>query len=232
MEAVDYWWSDFKFNWKKFISKRSNFVTLGLTLVYFVSITLLFKFKLAEYELIKGVQLTDVVLENLPRYDVSFYVFILLYTTVFYNYLFLAAYPKILEIFLFFYATSLLLRFTLLSLISLEPPIGHIVLLDPFLMKSTYNDLVITKDLFFSGHMVAMLCAYYTIPNRTLKLLYLIGSLVIGILLLIQHIHYVIDILGAVIAVYLLYRIYFRKQWLNSKYSYQYSPEIINNQLK
>ncbi len=228
MYAVDYWYSDFKFNWKKFFSKKRNMVSFIITLGYFFAVTYLFKCNLVDLEKIQGTQLTDIILNVLPRYDFSMIIFVLLYTVVFYNYFILFAYPKLLQIFIIFYATSLLFRLLTLFVFHLEPPIGIIVLFDPILSESTYNGIPITKDLFFSGHMVAVLCSYYTVPNKTLKFWFLIVTIIIAILLMFQHIHYTIDIIGAVLLVLLLYRIYFRKQWLNSKYSYQYSKELIN----
>lgn len=228
MTPIDYWFSDFQYNWKKFFSKKRNVLAFLLGISYFVFVTFLFKFHLLELEEVKGVQLTDYLLQLIPSRDVSFLIFMILYFTVFYTYMFLLAYPKVLQIFIVFYATALLLRFIMLYVVHLEAPFGMIILSDPILSSSTYSGLHITKDLFFSGHMVAVLCSYFTIPNKFLKLVFLVTSVLTALLLVVQHIHYVIDLLGAIIMVYLLYRIYFRKQWLNSKYSYQYSPQIIN----
>jgi hypothetical protein len=228
MTAVDYWYSDFKFNWKKFFSKKINSFTLAIGLAYFVSVTILFKEFLFDFELIQGVQLDDYFLRIFPSHDVSAGIFILSYFTVFYNYVILLAYPKTLQNFIIFYATALVMRFITLYFLHLEPPIGIITLHDPILANTTYNDIVIRKDLFFSGHMVAVLCSYFTVPNKTIKNIFLVTSILTGFLLLIQHIHYTVDILGAIVIVYLLYRVYFRKQWQNSKFTYQYSKEIIN----
>lgn len=232
MTVVEYWFDDLRYNWKRFFSKKRNLLTFCLTICYFLVVTWLFKTNLIELEKIPGVQLHDVLLDRIPSIDVSFLIFLILYAAVFYNYIFLLAYPKILEIFLFFYATALLLRLIMLFIVKFEPPIGMIILYDPILANSTYNGMNITKDLFFSGHMVAMLCAYYTIPNKVIRYAFALASVVIAILLMIQHIHYVIDIFGAVIIVNLLYRIYFRKIWLESKYTYQYSPQVINYKLE
>lgn len=228
MTPLDYWLFDFRTNWNIFFSKKKSFLHFLLAVAYFVSITLLFKNFLVDFENIPGVQLEDILLYFIPIRDVSEPLFIILYLTVFYNYIFLFAYPEILKTFVIFYSTALLLRFIMLYVIHLEAPHGMILLEDPILSSSTYNGITITKDLFFSGHMVSVLCCYFTMPNRTLRHLYLVACILIGVLLLIQHIHYTIDILGAIIVVYLLYRIYFRKLWLNSQYKYQYSKEIIN----
>lgn len=228
MVALDYWWSDLKFNWKRFVSRKNSLVELLFCIALFIFVTILFKKNLVSYEAIQGVKLDDILLNNIKTMDVSIYVFVILYTVVFYNYLFLFAYPRLLVCFFIFYSSALLIRFTLLTFIHLEAPDYLRYLSDPMLDTITYNGYKITKDLFFSGHMVTIFCCYFAMPNRTIKNLFLVGSIALAILLIIQHVHYTIDLLGAYIAVFILYRIYFKKVFLNSKFTYQYSKEIIN----
>jgi len=228
MEAIDYWYSDFKYNWKKFFSKRANFIELFFCIVYFLFVSFLFKKYLYLYESIPGIQLYDVLLEFFNPADVSVYIFVLLYTIIFYNYLFLLAYPRMLVCFFIFYATCLLIRFILLTFVNLEPPLMYQEFSDPILSSSTYDGVKITKDLFFSGHMVTVFCAYFAMPNKPLKVIFLVGSIVLALLLIIQHVHYTIDILGAYIAVFLIYRVYYEKIYHHSKLSFQYSKEIIH----
>lgn len=228
MVALDYWWSDLKFNWKRFISRKNSLFELIFCIILFVCVTMLFKNNLVTYESMPGVRLDDFLLKNIKAINLSIYVFVLLYTVVFYNYLFLFAYPRLLVCFFIFYSTALLIRFTLLSFIHLEAPDYLVYLSDPMLDSVTYNGVKITKDLFFSGHMVTIFCCYFAMPNRTIKYLFLACSIILALMLIIQHVHYTIDLLGAYIAVFILYRIYFKKVFLNSKYTYQYSKEIIN----
>ena len=228
MEAIDYWFSDFKYNWKKFLSKRKNYAELLFCIVFFLTVSILFKENLVDFEKREGVQLYDVLLVFFKAQDVSIYIFVLLYTVIFYNYIFLLAYPRMLVCFFIFYATGLLIRFTLLWLISLEPPLSYQEFSDPILSSSTYAGISITKDLFFSGHMVTIFCSYFAMPNKYLKFFFLIASMVLALLLIIQHVHYTIDLLGAYIAVFLIYKVYYEKIYRNTKYSYQYSPEIIH----
>lgn len=228
MEAIDYWCSDFKFNWKKFFSKKVNFLELSFAICYFLLISFLFKKYLVVYETIPGIQLYDVLLNFFKPADVSLYIFVILYTVIFYNYLFLLAYPRMLVCFFIFYSTCLLIRFILLTFINLEPPLMYVEFSDPILSSSTYEGIKITKDLFFSGHMVTAFCAYFAMPNRKIKILYLVASIVLALLLIIQHVHYTIDIVGAYVAVFLIYRVYYEKIYNHSKLSFQYSKEIIN----
>lgn len=229
MEAIDYWFLDLKYNWKKFLSKKGNFIELLFCVLYFLFVSFLFKKYLVVYETIPGIQLYDIMLDFFKPADVSVYIFVLLYTIIFFNYLFLIAYPRMLVCFFIFYATCLLIRFILLSFINLEPPLMYQEFSDPILSSSTYEGIKITKDLFFSGHMVTVFCAYFAMPNRILKFLYLIGSVLLALLLIVQHVHYTIDILGAYVAVFLIYRVYYEKIYNHSKLSFQYSKEIIHH---
>jgi hypothetical protein len=228
MEAIDYWFLDLKYNWKKFLSKKGNFIELFFCVLYFLFVSFLFKKYLVVYETIPGIQLYDIMLDFFKPADVSVYIFVLLYTIIFFNYFFLIAYPRMLVCFFIFYATCLLIRFILLSFINLEPPLMYQEFSDPILSSSTYEGIKITKDLFFSGHMVTVFCAYFAMPNRILKFLYLIGSVLLALLLIVQHVHYTIDILGAYVVVFLIYRVYYEKIYNHSKLSFQYSKEIIN----
>lgn len=228
MELIDYWISDMKFNWRKFLSNKKNYLELIFGILFFVFVSFLFKKYLIEYEKIQGIQLNDILLNYFQPADVSLFIFVILYTVIFYNYIFLFAYPRMLVCFFIFYTSCLLVRFILLSYIHLEPPMFYQEFSDPILSSSTYSGFHITKDLFFSGHMVTAFSSYFTMPNLIIKRIFLILSIVLAVLLVIQHVHYSIDILGAYIAVFLVYRVYYEKVYKNSKFNYQYSKEIIH----
>ncbi|MDM8176234.1 phosphatase PAP2-related protein [Olivibacter sp. 47] len=50
---------------------------------------------------------------------------------------------------------------------------------------------------FFSGHTSTMFLIFLCLPNRVDKLLALIATLLVGSMVLIQHVHYSIDVLAA-----------------------------------
>jgi hypothetical protein len=83
--------------------------------------------------------------------------------------------------------------FTLFS-VPLEPPMGIIPLEDMFLKNTFYNQQVLLKDLFFSGHTAAVFLLYFLIQKNWVKTVLLAGGLLLGFLLMKQHVHYSIDI--------------------------------------
>ena len=64
-----------------------------------------------------------------------------------------------------------------------------------------------TKDLFFSGHTSTVVLLFLCLPGKVDKGLALISIVVVGSLLLVQHVHYTLDVLGAIFFTWLSYRI-------------------------
>jgi hypothetical protein len=95
-------------------------------------------------------------------------------------------------------------RVTCIALVPLSPPIGFIPLTDP-LSGAFYGEANITKDLFFSGHTATLMTIFLCLRGKIDRLIGLLAVVTIAILLLIQHIHYTIDILAAPVIVYLVY---------------------------
>ena len=96
-------------------------------------------------------------------------------------------------------AISCLLFFRVVSmfLLPLEPPQDIIPLQDAFLKHTAYGDKVLLKDLFFSGHTASVVLLYHLVKNQKIKRSLLIMSVVIGSMLIVQHVHYTIDVLFA-----------------------------------
>lgn len=156
----------------------------------------------------KGVLLNDYVLDILTPVDVSFYIMSILYGVIFFAIIWLTQYPFHFTVALktFFFAT--LIRYISIYFISLEPPMGLIPLKDPVLELFVYSNKLITKDLFFSGHAGSTFLAFLVVKNKIMKLFFFFGFLVLSFLLLLQHVHYTSDIIGAVIVTWGLFIVF------------------------
>ncbi|ACU04456.1 MULTISPECIES: phosphatase PAP2-related protein [Pedobacter] len=150
----------------------------------------------------EGNVLNDLVLANLPAIDVSAYIFIILYAMIG---LFLYRMSKntlmcltALWAFIFLCAA----RIITITLVPLNPPVGIINLADPCSIFF-YRSNVITKDLFFSGHTATMFLGALCLEKRNDKVIAFIATIIIAGLLLIQHVHYTIDIMAAPIFTWL-----------------------------
>jgi hypothetical protein len=93
-----------------------------------------------------------------------------------------------------------------ISFVPLDPPAGLIVLTDP-LTAVFYGRSTITKDLFFSGHTSILFLAFLCLERKWDKILALTGTCIVACLLLVQHVHYTIDIIAAPIIIYPVFRI-------------------------
>jgi len=91
-------------------------------------------------------------------------------------------------------------------LVPLEPPIGIIPLRDPFVEGAFYDNKVLVKDLFFSGHTSNMVLLTLFMDIKWIKIILVFASAAVAYLLLVQHVHYAIDIIAAPFFAYLAYR--------------------------
>ncbi|MEN0052582.1 MAG: phosphatase PAP2-related protein [Mucilaginibacter sp.] len=152
-----------------------------------------------------GVVLNDWLLAHLPAYDVSVPIFaiiwgmgILMMVRAFYK-------PSICTTYIWALIFVCIARFLSLALVKLDPPAGLVPLIDP-LTGYFYGHAAITKDLFFSGHTSTMVLIYLHLEKRSDKIIAFVAALVVMFLLLIQHIHYTMDVLAAPVIVYCAYR--------------------------
>lgn len=100
------------------------------------------------------------------------------------------------------YAILLLVRMLSLYLIPLKTPESLIYLQDPFLNNLVYPGRI-DADLFFSGHTALLFLMYFISRNKLFTFL----GVAMAILLVIQHVHYSIDVIAAVPFAYLIVRI-------------------------
>ena len=100
-----------------------------------------------------------------------------------------------------------IIRCIVMYLVPLEPPIGIIPLRDPFVEGAFYDNKVLVKDLFFSGHTSNMVLLTLFMDIKWLKIILAFAATTVGYLVLVQHVHYTIDVIAAPFFAYLAYRI-------------------------
>ncbi|HEY3429025.1 MAG TPA: phosphatase PAP2-related protein, partial [Cyclobacteriaceae bacterium] len=140
--------------------------------------------------------LNDYLLNRLPAYDLSFWIFLVLYIFIFSGIFILFREPSRFLYAILAYLIITLLRFTTLLLVPLDPPINIIELRDPLVQYLFYQQSI-TKDLFFSGHTSIVILLGLAMPNLRLRILYFTGAAAVAVMLLLQHAHYTVDIVAA-----------------------------------
>ncbi len=178
-------------------------VIIGVLL--FASILLILPTFFSKIEARQGIVLNDWLLQRIPSMDFSVVIFILVWSTSLLILVRCIQKPAIFLMTLYFLIIITLLRIITISIIPLDPPNGLIILKDPITSLSYGGSSVfITKDLFFSGHTANLFMFYLCLQKKRDKLFALSTSLLVGLLVLVQHVHYSIDVIGAIVFTYLL----------------------------
>lgn len=150
--------------------------------------------------------LHDVLLRILPAMDVSVPIFIMIYLAIGATILLHAKHAGIMLIALGTYCTATYFRLATIYLFTLEPPADWVALHDPVVSLVAY-DSGFAKDLFFSGHISTLCVTIFIEPKKIWRWIKVAATVSVAVLLLIQHIHYTIDILAAPLFTYASYLI-------------------------
>jgi membrane-associated phospholipid phosphatase len=144
----------------------------------------------------QGIILPDPILLYFKPINLTWLIFGLIYLSLILAVAELVKYPHKLIITLQAYSLLLIVRMTAMYLIPLNPPADMIPLNDPFVQYFGTGRLL-TKDLFFSGHTATLFLLFLSAQNKILKILFLIFTITVGISVLLQHVHYSIDVFAA-----------------------------------
>jgi membrane-associated phospholipid phosphatase len=149
-------------------------------LVLIITMILFSKF-IQFVELRPGVQFNDPILNLFSPINLTWPIFIMIYGAIFGALTIIYFHPEELVIFMY--------------LVPLEPPAGMIVLKDPF-VEFFGGTKTLTKDLFFSGHTASLTLLTLSVPKR-FKWFFGTLTILVAISVLLQKIHYTIDVLVA-----------------------------------
>jgi len=194
--------SIWKETWK--LAYRRQQIVIGTIIMLSVVFTMPLFF--GHIEKRQGTLIKDPVLAAIPPHNVSVLIFAIIWGMIFLTMIRAAYKPSIYIIYCWALIPITLARFVSISIVPLEPPIGLIPLTDP-LTGVFYGQALITKDLFFSGHIATLTLIFLCLEKRNDKIIGFIATLVVAFLLLVQHIHYTIDILTSPGIVYICYRL-------------------------
>ncbi len=184
-------------------SFRIKFLT-GLVLLLAILVYFPFFFKAIDNR--HGVVLTDIVLQWIRPRDLSLLVFLLIWASFLLLIIRIIPAPDLALLVLWGYGLLTVLRMICIGLVSLNPPEGLIPLADP-LTNLFYGSHYITHDLFFSGHTATVCLIFFCLKRRWDKYFAGLATVLTGLFLLIQHVHYSIDVLAAPFITYAVYRI-------------------------
>jgi hypothetical protein len=154
----------------------------------------------------EGPVLHDWLLNQLPAMDVSVWVFVIIWSITALSIVRAVQVPQLFITVIWVYLIVTLSRMVSIWLVPLNPPPNLIALTDP-ISNSFYGKSFITKDLFYSGHTSTLFMLYLCLRRRMDKFFALLGTILVASLLLIQHVHYSIDVILAPLFTLFCYRL-------------------------
>ena len=154
----------------------------------------------------QAVVMFDPFLDLFNPIDLTWTTFALIYFSVIAALISLINKPAYLFLALQSYGVMLLFRMLVMYLSPLEAPEKIIPLHDPFVQMFGTGD-ILTKDLFFSGHTATMFVLFLAVKNKILKVIFLITTILVGLAVIFQHVHYTVDVVAAPFFSYASYKI-------------------------
>ncbi|RMI00772.1 MAG: hypothetical protein D6681_11155 [Calditrichaeota bacterium] len=152
-----------------------------------------------------GALLPDPIQEHFSPRNFTWPIFVLIYGSLAAAIYHLSRYPTRLVLAVQTYGLMVLMRLIAMYLTPLEPPPSMILLKDPFVELFT-TSTPLTRDLFFSGHTSTMFLLFLVTPHARWRSFFLLSTILIGIMVIWQHVHYAIDVFAAPFFAYGSYR--------------------------
>ncbi len=193
-------------SWKNFLTEKRNKAEL-ITTVLLLAVILTFLANFLNFiEARKGVVLSDPILNLFDPINLTWLIFALIYISIIAAVINLWNNPKKLLFAIQLYILMVVVRIAAMYLLPLEPPATMIVLKDPF-VEFFGTGQTLTKDLFFSGHTATLFILFLVSEKKIIKAVFMISTILVAIAVLLQHVHYTIDVFAAVFFTYTCYRI-------------------------
>jgi len=183
-------------SWKTFFQNKKNRIEFITTVIILTVLMLSFSQFLQYIEQREGATLTDPILNAFNPINLTWLTFSLIYLSLTLFLFSIRKDPYKITIALQTYGLMVIFRTISMYIVPLEAPATLILLDDPFVQLFGEGD-ILTKDLFFSGHTGTLFILFLLAENKTLKPVFLISTITVGISVLLQHVHYSIDVFVA-----------------------------------
>lgn len=195
-----------RMNWKDFLSDKKNKTEFIVSLIFLAVVLAVLAWFINYVELRQGVAFNDPLLELFNPIDLTWFTFGLIYFALILAIVSLINNPVKLLFALQLYSLMVFVRIIAMFLLPLDPPEKMILLKDPF-VELFGSGKTLTKDLFFSGHTATLFILYLVSESKKNRLFFLISTILVAVFVLLQHVHYTIDVFSAVFFTYACYKL-------------------------
>jgi membrane-associated phospholipid phosphatase len=144
----------------------------------------------------EGFSFNDPVLSLFKPVDLTWLIFIAIYLSLLTGIIILVRSPVRLLLAIQVYIVLILVRMTAMYTVPFNPPLDMIPLNDPF-VRFFGTGKLLTKDLFFSGHTATLFLLFLVVERKPIRQLFLFLTVIVGVSVIMQHVHYFIDVFAA-----------------------------------
>lgn len=193
-------------NWQTELRKNKFRIELVVTILLLIIILHLLSRFLVFVEGREGVVLSDPLLPLFTAVDLTWFSFSLIYFSIFTAIIVLIPVPHQIMFAVQSYIVMVVIRIIIMYLTPLDPPPGMIPLNDP-VVEILGTGQLLTRDLFFSGHTATLFLFYLLSEKKTFRYFFLFCSILVGFSVILQKVHYTIDVLASPFFAYIAFRI-------------------------
>lgn len=193
-------------SWKDFFSSHRNRIEFITSILLLVIVLFALTNFLNYVESRNGFSFNDPILSLFEPVDLTWLTFTLIYGSLIAAIVNLISIPDKLLFTIQFYTLMVVVRIISMWLLPLNPPEKMIFLNDPF-VEFFGTGKTLTKDLFFSGHTATLFILFLTAEDKLFKRIFLVSTIIVAISVLMQHVHYSIDVFAAIFFTYACYQI-------------------------
>lgn len=152
----------------------------------------------------QGIVYNDFLLQILPCIDLSIPIFVITWGMALFTLTRVVQTPSLLLSLMYGVIVLNISRFISISLVPLNPPHGLIDIWDP-ITDMFYGETYVTKDLFYSGHTATQFLFFLILQRKKDKYIALCSTILMGVMVMVQHVHYTVDVVFAPPLTYLCY---------------------------
>ena len=186
----------FSQRWSYYLKNKNYRLTIIITIVFLIPVILSLTNFLAFNETRTGAIINDPFLKLFNPIDLTWVTFSLIYGALIIAMIYFVQFPVLLLTALQSYGIMIIFRMLTMYSLPLNPPENIIMLEDPFVQFFGNGD-VLLKDLFFSGHTSTMFLLFLISRKKSLKYIFLLCTILVGLCVLLQHVHYTVDAITA-----------------------------------
>jgi hypothetical protein len=196
----------YKIVWIEYLSISQKQFSFWLSVAYLTVVLIILPIFLEYIETRRGFLLEDPLLNLFSPIDLTWFTFLLIYVSLAAAVINFSVTPRLFHTAILTYSIVVTFRIIAMYMLPLNPPQNIILLNDPFVQLFGTGE-ILTKDLFFSGHTSTLFMLYLIAENKFYKKLFLISTVVVALSVIIQHVHYTIDVFAAPFFTYTAYKI-------------------------